>query len=283
VRLWFQGNRVGSGAIGLIAAAALVVTFTNSLGAIAGRADTTLAQRTRAADNRSADQRDLVRLEKTLAGMGSFIATDEQAVEAARRAANTVTSNRVAECDRRGPNCRARELDEQTAASRLAATTAAKAATDRAKQLEVEIRMVRARLDAGEPIGNPNPLGNALALLLGEAASVLTAWQQAIVAAVFELCLVGMMVIYELLGHAKQPAVGRLSEVRRETSETTKALQPRLRPKADPAKGGVGSFMQDQMFAAEGERTEIKTLMQGYRIWCAKQGLTPIELTEFPD
>jgi hypothetical protein len=39
----------------------------------------------------------------------------------------------------------------------------------------------------------------------------LTAWQQAIVAAVFELCLVGVMVIFELLGHANggQSAVGR--------------------------------------------------------------------------
>ena len=45
VRLWFMGHRLGAVTIGLIAAAALVVTFTNSLGAIAGRADMTLAQR----------------------------------------------------------------------------------------------------------------------------------------------------------------------------------------------------------------------------------------------
>ena len=35
VRLWFMGHRLGSAAVGLIAGAALVVTFTNSLGAIA--------------------------------------------------------------------------------------------------------------------------------------------------------------------------------------------------------------------------------------------------------
>ena len=33
---------------------------------------------------------------------------------------------------------------------------------------------------------------------------MLTVWQKAIVAAVFELCCVGVMVMYELLGHAKQ-------------------------------------------------------------------------------
>jgi hypothetical protein len=82
VRLWFTDHRIGSCAIGLIAAAALVVTFTNSLGAIAGRADTTLAQRMRIADNRSADQRELARLEKTLAGLGTFTPTGRVGVAA---------------------------------------------------------------------------------------------------------------------------------------------------------------------------------------------------------
>ena len=54
-------------------------------------------------------------------------------------------------------------------------------------------------------MGHANPLGNALAKLIGSAADVLTAWQQAVVAAVFELCLVGVMVIYELLGQTRQP------------------------------------------------------------------------------
>jgi hypothetical protein len=163
VRFWFVGHRIGSAAIGLIAAAALVVTFTNSLGAIAARADVTLAARTKAADARADDRRDLARLEKNLAGLGSFTATDEEAVRAAERAADTATSNRVAECDKRGPTCRARELDEQTAASHLAAVTAAKATTDRAKQLETEIRVVRARLNVGNlsatriPSATPRP------------------------------------------------------------------------------------------------------------------------------
>jgi hypothetical protein len=193
-----MGHRIGSAVIGFIAAAALIVTFTNSLDAIASRADTTLAQRTRIADARADDRREQARLEKSLADLGGFTPTDEGVVGAAKRAADTATANRTVECDKRGPNCRARELDEQAAASHLVAVTAAKATTDRARQLEAEIRVVRARLIAGEPISNPNPFGDALALLLGAGAAALTAWQQAIVAAVFELCLVGVMVIYEL-------------------------------------------------------------------------------------
>ena len=48
VRLWFMRHHVGAIVIGVIAAAALVVTFTNSLGAIAGRGDTTQAERRKA-------------------------------------------------------------------------------------------------------------------------------------------------------------------------------------------------------------------------------------------
>ena len=73
------------------------------------------------------------------------------AVEASRRAADTATANKVAECGdgsprQRGPNCRQRELDEQAAATILANTTAAKSATDRAAKLEADIAAIRAKL-----------------------------------------------------------------------------------------------------------------------------------------
>ena len=38
---------------------------------------------------------------------------------AAKQAADTATENGKAECDKRGPNCRQRELDEQAAATAL--------------------------------------------------------------------------------------------------------------------------------------------------------------------
>jgi hypothetical protein len=62
VRLWFMRHRVGSVVIGAISAAALVVTFTNSLGAIAGRADVTQAERARAKDDVAADRTELARI-----------------------------------------------------------------------------------------------------------------------------------------------------------------------------------------------------------------------------
>ena len=94
---------------------------------------------------------------------------------------------------KRGPNCRQRELDEAAAATNLANVTAAKTATERARQLESEIATVKAKLaqPANAEVGAVNPLGTALANMIGSAADVLTSWQQATVALVFELCLVG--------------------------------------------------------------------------------------------
>src|SRR4029453_13153628 len=62
VRLWFMRHHVGAIVIGVIAAAALVVTFTNSLGAIAARGDTTQAERRKAKTDSTADLADLKRI-----------------------------------------------------------------------------------------------------------------------------------------------------------------------------------------------------------------------------
>jgi hypothetical protein len=220
VRLWFMRHYTGSIGIGVIAAAALVVTFTNSLGAIAARGDVTLAERTKATEAREDDRAELKRLQDTLAGIGKYAPTDAAAVAAAKRAADTATSIRTAECDKRGPLCKQREFDEADAATKLASTTSAKSTTDRATKIEADIGAVRARLGGRAAVQNPNPLGAALEAILGIGGVVLTAWQQAIVAGVFELCLVGVMVIYELLGQGRQ-AIPQAASTGREAAVST--------------------------------------------------------------
>ena len=72
VRLWFMKHYVGSALIGFIAAAALIVTFSNSLGSIVSRTDAVLAQRQGVAETRADNRRELLRLEKALADLGKF-------------------------------------------------------------------------------------------------------------------------------------------------------------------------------------------------------------------
>src|SRR5262245_41165246 len=81
VRLWFMRHHAGSVMVGLIAAAALIVTFTNSLGAIAGRADGTQAERVRAKADQADDRTELSRITRERNAL-SFTPSTDEAVKA---------------------------------------------------------------------------------------------------------------------------------------------------------------------------------------------------------
>jgi hypothetical protein len=311
VRLGLKGHRVGSIVIGLIALLALVVTFTNSLGAIAARGDATLAERAKAVDTRKENQAELTRLTAERAAMAFTPATAET-VTAAREAANAAERTRKAECGngdprQRGRYCRDREIDEAAARTALTSAVANKAATDRASQLDADIRGLRKRLDGGQAVANPNPLGAVLGIMLGVGAAAVTAWQQAIIAAVFELCLVGVMVAFELLGHGKMPTSAPASDVGERpgihSATSAEVLQPiqspvamrpahraalppprRPRAKASPPSRTVKAFLRDHLFPADGgERIDIMAMVRGYRTWCTEKGLAPADLDSILD
>ena len=282
VRLWFSGMRRLSIFIGMIAACALIVTFGNSLGGIVSRGDATMAERQKIADARATNRDELKRLTKERGSL-EYTATDQAAVDAAKRAADTASENRRLECDKRGPNCRARELDEAAAASKLAAVTANKAATDRANRLDAEIAKIKAQLETGEAVANPNPLGSALEAMLGTAAASLTAWQSAIIAAVFELCLVGVMVAFEALGHA--PPLRSLATISEPVPEI---IAPPPRPKlvaarSDPPAGAVHRIMTAALEPAKGQRVELGRGYARYVSVCKDEGRQPVTPDQYMD
>jgi hypothetical protein len=151
---------------------------------------------------------------------------------------------------------------------------------------------VRAKLGKAPLVEKPNPLGETLELLLGAAAAALTAWQQAVVAAVFELCLVGVMVIFELLG---QDAGGR-AMIQDKADPADRQPDPEAitaqvvakpssmgssRPKPAPALASVKAFIGERLSPADGEMVEMKALVQEYRTWCAGKGSGPVDLESF--
>jgi hypothetical protein len=299
VRLWFMSHRIGAGVVGLIAAAALVVTFTNSLGAIAGRADVTQAERSRAKSDQVEDHAELRRISAERAALPAFVPADEAGVRVAQAAVAAAERVTKAECERRGPNCRQRETEEQAKRDALAAVLARKALTERAAKLDSDAARVRVRLSRAPSVQNANPLGAVLEQMIGATAAALTAWQQAIVAGVFELCLVGVMVIFELLGHGRPVPVPKTTDALAEERTTNavelapaqepgpapaaRAARPKAPPKSAAPVGSVKSFVRDRVFPADGERLEIKALMQDYRTWCAQRGVTAVELDRFMD
>ena len=287
VRLWFMRHHVGAIVIGVIAAAALVVTFTNSLGAIAARGDTTQAERSKAKTDRAADLADLKRIARERDAM-VFTPVTAEVVKAAQDAVKSAEEIRQRECGagdprQRGPNCRQRETEEQAKRDALTAALASKALTDRATKLDQYAEAVRAKLGKAPLVEKPNPLGDTLELLLGAAAAALTAWQQAVVAAVFELCLVGVMVIFELLGQDpfdRQPP-DRESISAKAGAKLSTSSTGRGRPKPATASATVKAFIAECVSPAEGDRVEMKALVQEYRAWCATKGTGPVDLETF--
>jgi hypothetical protein len=294
VRLWLERHRLGAAVIGVIAVAALFVTFTNSLGAIAARGDTTLAERAKAVDTRKDDRAELARLRAERSAM-TFVPATAETVSTAREAVKAAERSRKAECrdgdpTQRGKECRTREKAESTARETLTTMIANKAATDRAAGLDADIRALRQRLDGGTAVANANPLGAALEAMLGAGAAALTAWQQAVVAAVFELCLVAVMVAFELLGHRK--ALAGLPEPRQPAATVIPPARPALPPprkaraKISPATkpSTVKAFLRDHLFPSDdGERMDIMAMVRSYRAWCAKKGVQPADLDAILD
>ena len=293
VRLWFVGWRKAGGFIGFIAALAFVVTFSNSLGGIVSRADTVQAQRQSVTDARADNRRELQRLDQALKDLGKFTPADAEAVAAAKTALATAKQTREAECEKRGSNCRQRELDEQAAATALREVTAHKAASDAAKRYEAQIGAVKAKLASpeGAAIAHANPLGNTLALIIGTAADVLTARMQAIIALVFDLCLVGLMVGVEALGHVRVSPTNS-NDTTRSSTDTSLAARPtitidpepmpaRLRPvprpklvaaSAEPLAGSIPKIMTAALEPATGRRVELEEAFGAYTGACEAEG-----------
>jgi hypothetical protein len=210
---------------------------------------------------------------------------------------------RLAECGngdarQRGPKCRARESEEQTKRDALAGVLLNQAAATRATELDAAAAAIRIRLANAAPVQNANPLGSALELLLGAGASVLTAWQQAIVAAVFELCLVGVMVIFELLGHRKAEqsaqSVSTHALAAGDQADTTLGVPvlkhaPPHRPRRARTKASasdrslVKTFFQDHVQYAPRARVEMKALTRDIRAWGSSRGMDLPGVSELLD
>jgi hypothetical protein len=228
-----------------------------------------------------------------------FMPVTAEVVQAARDAVKSAEEIRQRECGagdprQRGPNCRQRETEQQTKRDALAVVLTNMALADRAAKLDQDAETLRAKLGKAPLVEKPNPLGETLELLLGAAAAALTAWQQAVVAAVFELCLVGVMVIYELLGqHAsvrgaiqdkadpddRQP--DREPIAASGVGKRSASSPGRSRPKPLPALASVKTFIAERVLPADGEQVEMKILVQEYRSWCVGKGSGPVDLESF--
>jgi hypothetical protein len=320
VRLWRYSKRVAIAAT-IVSAGALLLNLSNSLGAIAGRADTATMERVKTNRAIRAAEGDLERLTRLRNAMPAFVQTDEEAVKAAKRAATTAESRRKAECgennEKRGKECKKREEEESAATNRVTEVTAAKAAADRAGKLEADAQTQRERLSALGPTVTENVQGWALAKLFrlpdAEADFAATA-QQFGIAIVVELIIVMCMIAWEVLGHAvhrpeplNPPATRskrlldrlwhRLKAPKAESGPavieapapkpvTKLPAPPRPQLVTDspyPPAGSIPVILTAILEPAAGQRVEIEECHRGYAVQCRSESRRIVPPAQFVD
>src|SRR5262245_15055653 len=174
---WFDRHYFLGAMFFVVAGCAVVMTVFNDLGAIASRNDAMVGARKAAKDAAEVGRAELDRVTAERRAMVFQPATDDS-VQVARDAVIAAEKARVAECDRRGPYCRARESEEATKRDALAQVLAAKASTDRATQLETKAAALSAVLTNDAAPASVNPQATIVARLTGGAADLADAWLQ---------------------------------------------------------------------------------------------------------
>jgi hypothetical protein len=300
VRLW-RISQPASIAVGLVSAAALLLNLSNSLGAIAGRADTVTTERI--SKNRSirSAETELKRLTDLRTAMPAFAQTDADAVSAARRAADAATIAKERECGggdprQRGRFCRDKEDAEKAAAEALTHVSAAKAATDRVTKLEADAQKQREKLAELGSLVIVNVQGSAIAKLFrlpdDEADYAATA-QQFGVAVVVELIIVMCMVAWEVLGHG-MAAAPHPEDVASKADNTTPEVAPPLTPafptrprlaaaNNDPPPGSIPQIMTAALEPAVGKRVELEEAFGAYKDACEAEGKRAVPPGQFVD
>jgi hypothetical protein len=203
LRVWRHNKPIGAIAMA-ISAFALIISLSNSLGAMAGRGNEQQAARLRVADTVRDLRRGLESAEAERKGL-KFEPADEAAVAAARAKAGAATAVKEAECKFiRGQRCRDKEAEESRALDVLELVAKNKAASDRTAKLDADIAAFRDKIERAGPVLEANSQGNALARLfnLPEAkAATLSTYQNLAMALVIELLIVISLVASEVLEH----------------------------------------------------------------------------------
>jgi hypothetical protein len=207
--------------IGLICFCALLISLSNSLGALAGRGNETTAKRMKTAETAREINRSINAAVEERKGL-RFTPTSAEAVAAARAKATAATAAKEAECQKRGDRCRAKEADEAKALEALETVTAQKSITDRAQKLDADIASLRAELKNSGPVLDVNPQGSAFARLLNlpeDAASKLMSWQQLAMVIMVEILIVVALVAFELLREEPQLKIEPAEDKRKDPEE----------------------------------------------------------------
>ncbi len=307
VRAWRHSRLVGA-LVFAGSAFALIISISNSVGAMAGRGNEQQAERMRVADIVRDARRSLKWAEDEREAL-KFTPADEAAVEAAKTKSGAATRAKEAECTYRGPRCRDKETAESEALAGLEAVTRNKALTDRAAKLDADIVALREKIEKAGPVLEANSQGSALARLFDlpdTKAATLSTYQNLAMAMVIEFLIAISLVASEVIEqHEKRQASAAFSpkavfRKEAEQEEGAKAApliepspakktpkpfpvtsKPRLIASQPNPTGSVAQVMADILVPGRG-RVEIAALYAAYSKACTAGGKRPVAAGEFP-
>lgn len=268
------GRRRAAWALAVLAFFAMAANWTNTLASLSGRSAGTVAEAAKAKSGVADARKEIDRIALVREALGTFAAADADAVHAARDAVTSAERTRKAECDKRGNNCRARELDEQKAREALTAMAAAKVATDQAAALDTEAARLRKLIEKAPADPSTNPLGEALASILPVTAASAATVQQALVALILELAIAAILAAPELLRPrhtARVPCAG----AERSAPDVQKPVTPAAAP-------NVIKVLADIVKPADRrKRVEIEDVLRIYVEACKQRGADAASLEAF--
>lgn len=279
---------------GALAIVALVANLSNSLGAIAGRADKTLAERQSAASTAKDTRAAIDRITGQIGELGKFTPATADDVAAARAAVQAAEKSTFAECGdgsnpkQRGPRCLTREGEEKTARETLKTALASKSLTDKASRLNSELAAERTRLEGAPKVASANPMAETLGRIFHMKADDAATWQQVVTVIVVELLIAFSLIAWELLEPSKPtPAapVETAPQTGRETVEHGPELQAEpARPMLpSPERSSVQRFMLACLPREKGNAVMVRVVYARYVRWCDEQEprLEPLKAAAF--
>jgi hypothetical protein len=293
-----RNSRTSGGILLAVSFGALLISLSNSLGALAGRGNETQAKRMQVAETVRTLKRSLDRAEHEREGL-RFTPTNAEALRAAKVKADAATVTKEAECKKRGEKCRDREADEAKALEALESAAHQKSLTDRALGLDIQIAELKTKIETAGPVLDVNPQGSAIARLLNlpetDVAS-LSAWQSLAMVIMIEILIVASLIAFEVLGRdAEAKAATGTARKPQESPSVLEVLadvqehkafpapaKPRLVASQSAPVGNVPMTMAEIMSPGRG-KVEFAEAFAAYRSECKLRGKTPVSIEAFTD
>jgi hypothetical protein len=293
LRICVNGWRKAGAFMFVVGMMAFTMTAFTSLGGLASRSDKVQAERQVAVDAKADTRKqidDLMVERKAL----KFTRTTKAGVDAAQRAVDAAKLAKDRECGdgsprQRGSFCRQKEDSEATALTALAKAQTDKTATDRAIEIDAQLKALRAVKTDGS-VGSVNPLEALLTTIFGAWGALLAAWQKALFAVIYDLVLVALMIGIEATAYTS-PAPTRSVDMRtkREDSDITGpdiAAPPRpklvLSGSPRPA-GSIPMTLSEALEPGKGTHVEMEEAYAAYAGECRRLDVPAVSPQDFVD